>query len=119
MFTIKHITVNGNEFASEYGCYSVQVIGETICGSDPCPPKRVRVQGFVGSTPDGDAAMTWTGYSGKRRPDASELHVMNRFGATIASFYLSDRPSPKRGETIRGYVDPKAQLFNSTLNPVA
>lgn len=86
MFTIKHIAPNGHEFAMECASYAVEPL-EPVNTSDE---QRFRLLTFDTPYRQDEYSMMWAGCRSGRYPGAEELHVMNRFGATIASHYFTN-----------------------------
>lgn len=86
MFTIKYIASNGEEFAMECGSYFVE----------PLPAQTSNCADMRFTTYDApwrgaEYSGLWAGKRCDRRPDADQIHVMNRFGATVASHYFEPK----------------------------
>lgn len=83
MLTVKHIRADGTEFASEYGSYT----------AGPCQmsdgSRRWEYMAYQTPYAQREYSTMWAGHPTSRRPGVEELHVMNRYGATIASYYFT------------------------------
>ena len=84
MFTIKHIDESGREFAMACASYSVEPLEPVRCSSE----QRIAVKAYDTPYMQDEYSMLWVGERTSRRPDSSELHIMNRYGATVASHYF-------------------------------
>lgn len=87
MLTVKHIRPDGTEFASEYGSYTAgphQRLTPAV-GGEPS------WEFLAYQTPYAqmEYSTMWSGHQTSRGPGVEELHVMNRYGATIASYYFT------------------------------
>lgn len=97
MFTIKHIDPRGMEFAVECVSYAVEPVADC--------PGDVRIMGFDDNHMSANHVGFWYGRRTGRTLGVNEIHIMNRFGATVASHYFDDyTPSQTEvlGQTVAG-----------------
>jgi hypothetical protein len=93
MFTVKHITGSGEEFAMECASYAIEPLDPLLSSNE----QRFRLLTFDTPYRQQEHTMIWTGRKCARYPDAEVIHIMNRFGATVASHYFEQDGAPLFG----------------------
>lgn len=84
MFTIKHVSPSGSEFAIEAESYFVEYDRPANLVRITCGDKQYR---------DGDYTGFWAGVPrNSGGPDAHTIYVMNGHGSTIAQHHFTESP---------------------------